>query len=68
MRITTKFGSQELDILNSTYDFSKFAFKSEINELAYRTKPLTARTQGQTGPRISDTKVGNRHRPARVHR
>ena len=26
MRITTKFGSLELDIYNSTYDFSKLAY------------------------------------------
>ena len=50
MRITTKFGSQELDIYNSTYDFSKFACKSEINELAFNPKPLTAGTLEPAGP------------------
>ena len=50
MRITTKFVSQELDVENSTYDLSKFAYKSKINELAYRTKPLTAGTPGSDRP------------------
>ena len=50
LRNTTKFGSQKMDIYNSIYDFSKFAFKSEINELAYRTKPLTAENPGSDGP------------------
>ena len=35
MRNTTKFSSQKLDIWNSTDDFSKFAYKSKINELAF---------------------------------
>ena len=42
MRITTKFGSLELDIYNSTYDFSKLTYISKINELASRPKSLTA--------------------------
>ena len=42
MRITTKFGSLELDIYNSTYDFSKLTYISKINELESRPKPLTA--------------------------
>jgi len=50
MRITTKFGSQELDIYNSTYDFLKFAYKSEINELAFSPKPLTAKTLQSAAP------------------
>ena len=37
MRITTKFGSLELDIYNSTYDFSKLAYISEITELAFKS-------------------------------
>ena len=50
MRITTKFGSLELDIYNSTYDFSKLAYISEINELASRPKPLTAGARESVGP------------------
>ena len=42
MRITTKFVSLELDIYNSTYDFSNLAYISEINELASRPRPLIA--------------------------
>jgi len=34
---TKKFGSLELDIYNSTYDFSKLAYISEINELAFQS-------------------------------
>ena len=37
MRITTKFGLLELDIYNSTYDFSKLAYISEINELVFKS-------------------------------
>ena len=58
MRITKKFGSLELDIYNSTYDFSKLAYISKINELASRPKPLTAGSPSQSGPRISGTKQG----------
>ena len=50
MRITTKFGSLELDIQNSTNDFSKFAYKSKINELASKPKPLTAGTPESARP------------------
>ena len=60
MRNTTKFGSQRLDIYNSTYDFSKFAYKSEINGLASKPKPLTAGSPSQSGPRVSGTKQGSR--------
>ena len=49
MRITTKFGSLELDIYHFTYDFSKLTYISEINELASRPKPLTV------GARMSAT-------------
>ena len=52
MRNTTKFGSQKLDAYNSTYDFSKFAYKSEINELAFN-------------PIAVDTWVPELARPAR---
>ena len=52
---TTKFGSPKMDIYNSTYDFSKFAFKSKINELAFVLQPLTAGTPASVGPRVSDT-------------
>ena len=37
MRNTTKFGSPKLDIYNSTYDFSKFAYISKINPLEFRS-------------------------------
>ena len=37
MRNTTKFASLELDIYNSTYDFSKFTYISEINALAFKS-------------------------------
>ena len=37
MRNTTKFGSPKLDIYNSTYDFSKFAYISEINALEFKS-------------------------------
>ena len=50
MRITTKFGSLELDIYNTTYDFSKLVYISYINELASRPKPLTAGTPESAGP------------------
>ena len=50
MRITTKFGSQELDIYNSTYDFSKLTYISKINEVASKPKPLTAGTLELAGP------------------
>ena len=50
MRITTKFGLLELDIYNSTYDFSKLTYISEINELASRSKPLTPGTPESAGP------------------
>ena len=36
MRNPTKFGSPKLDIYNSTDDFSKFAYISEINALEFR--------------------------------
>ena len=35
MRITTKFGSQELDLQNSTYVFSKLHENLKINELSF---------------------------------
>ena len=50
MRITTKFGSLELDFYNSTYDFSKLTYISEINELASRPKPLTVGVPESAGP------------------
>ena len=50
MRNTTKFGSQELDIYNSTYDFSKLTYKSKINELASKPKLLTAGVPESVGP------------------
>ena len=50
MRITTKFGSQELDIYNSTYDFSKLTYISKINEVASKPKPLTAGTPESVVP------------------
>ena len=50
MRITTKFGILELDIYNSTYDFSKLAYISKINVLASRPKPLTAGALESAGP------------------
>ena len=37
MNITTKFGSLEVDIYNSTYGFSKLAYISEINELVFKS-------------------------------
>ena len=37
MRNTTTFGSPKLDIYNSTYDFSKLAYISKINELAFKS-------------------------------
>ena len=37
MRNTTKFGSPKLNIYNSTYYFLKFAYISEINELAFKS-------------------------------
>ena len=37
LRNTTKFGSPKLDIYNSTYDFLKLAYISEINELAFKS-------------------------------
>ena len=58
MRITKKFDSLELDIYNSTYDFSNLTYISKMNELAYRPKPLTAGSPSQSGPRISGTKQG----------
>ena len=48
MRNTTKFDSQKLDTYNSTYDFLKFAYKSEINELAFN--PIAANSWG---PRVN---------------
>ena len=50
MRIIKKFGSLELSIYNSTYDFSKLAYISKINALASRPKPLTARAPESDGP------------------
>ena len=37
MRNTKRFGSPKLDIYNSTYDFSKFAYVSEINGLEFKS-------------------------------
>ena len=37
LRNTTKFGSLEMDIYNSTYHFSKLACKTEIKELSYNS-------------------------------
>ena len=50
MRITTKFGSLELDIQNSTNDFSKFAYKSKINELALNPTAVDSWDPESVGP------------------
>ena len=61
VRITTKFGSKELDIYNYTYDFSKLTYISEINELASRPKPLTAGVPESAGPACQWHKIEDRH-------
>ena len=61
MRITTKFGSLELDIYNSTYDFSKLAYISEINALASRPKPQTAGAPDLAGPTCHRLKIEYQH-------
>ena len=50
MSNTTKFGSPKLNIYNSTYDFLKLAYISEINELASRPKQLTTGALESAGP------------------
>jgi len=50
MRNPTKFGSLKLDIYNLTYDFSKFAYISEINALELDLQPLTAGTRWSVEP------------------
>ena len=52
MGITTNFGSQKLDIYNSTYDFSKLAYISKINELAFNSIAADS-----WGPRVSRAHV-----------
>ena len=50
LRNTTKFGSQDLDLYNSTYHFSKFATKLKTNELAFSIESLTAGALGSVDP------------------
>ena len=68
MRITTKFGSLELDIYNSTYDFLKLVYISEINELASRPKLLTAGVPESAGPARQGHKTEDRRGSAGVRR
>ena len=50
LRNTTKFGSPDLDLYNSTYHFSKFAIKLKTNELAFCIESLTARALSSVDP------------------
>ena len=50
LRNTTKFGSQDLDLYNPTYHFSKFAIKLKTNELAFSIESLTAGALGSVDP------------------
>ena len=50
LRHTTKFGSQDLDLYNSTYHFSKFASNLKTDELAFSIESLTAGALGSVDP------------------
>ena len=50
MRNLTKFGSPKLNIYNSTYDFSKFAYILEKNALELDLQPLIVGALESTGP------------------
>ena len=65
MRNITKFGSQKMDIYNSTYDFSKLVQKSmkELTETLTSSRWQMGPT-GQRGPPISEPKQSTTVWPA----
>ena len=50
LRHTTKFGSQDLDLYNSTYHFSKFASNLKTGELAFSIESLTTGALSSVDP------------------
>ena len=68
MRNTTKFGSPKLHIYNSTYDFSKLAYISEINELAFKSTTVDSWGPESAGPACYRLKIEYRRWPAGVRR